>query len=261
MKISVITINYNNKDGLERTIKSVIRQTYPDYEYIIIDGGSTDGGKDVFDEYRKRYNIKGVSEPDKGLYNAMNKGIDFATSDYCIFMNSGDEFYDDKSLENIAPYLDGQIGVVAGIAQMGKMIWYPPSNEKLNLTFFLKDSFCHQSVFVRRDILVKHHFSESNKIVSDTEFLFKAIVLDNESYKDAPKYVCLCERPGISGNLGYSLQERYLAIKKLIPPRMSYDVDFIVKYHNPIILWIGNTLYNKFFRKIFQLLKNKKVHK
>ena len=89
MKLSVITINFNNRDGLRKTIESVVNQTYNDFEYIIIDGGSTDGSVDVIKEYADRIDYW-VSEPDKGIYNAMNKGIDVAKGEYCIFMNSGD---------------------------------------------------------------------------------------------------------------------------------------------------------------------------
>ena len=94
MKVSVITINYNNRDGLERTIESVVNQTFKDFEYIIIDGNSSDGSKELFLSYKDKYSIRGVSEPDQGLYNAMNKGVDMAQGDYCIFMNSGDAFFD-----------------------------------------------------------------------------------------------------------------------------------------------------------------------
>ena len=261
MKISIITINYNNAKGLERTINSVIQQTYNDFEYIIIDGNSTDGSKEIFNAFKEKYPIKGVSEPDKGLYNAMNKGIDMAQGDYCIFMNSGDCFYDKNVLTNTAPYLNKNTGVLSGIGKSGVLTWYPPSPEKISLAFFLKNSLNHQSTFVQRRILSKHHFSENYKIVSDTEFLFKALILDNESYQDIPVFICNCEDPGASGNLNMSLKERYTAIKNLLPPRMSYDIDFIIKYHNSAIIKIGNLLYNNIFRWLHQKIKSKRIRK
>ena len=88
MKYSIITINYNNRDGLEMTINSVLGQSYQDLEYIIIDGGSTDGSVEVIKKYESRIDYW-VSEPDKGVYNAMNKGIGKASGDYLNFMNSG----------------------------------------------------------------------------------------------------------------------------------------------------------------------------
>ena len=88
MKLSVITINYNNRDGLHKTIASVVNQSWREFEYIVIDGGSTDGSVDVIKSFADRIDYW-VSEPDKGIYNAMNKGIDVAQGEYCIFINSG----------------------------------------------------------------------------------------------------------------------------------------------------------------------------
>ena len=92
MTISIITINYNNSTGLRKTIQSVIAQTYNNIEYIVIDGGSTDDSKSIIEEYEKDIDFW-VSEPDGGIYPAMNKGTSHAHGDYCIYMNSGDTFY------------------------------------------------------------------------------------------------------------------------------------------------------------------------
>ena len=91
MKYSIITINYNHIEGLKRTIDSVISQTSSNYEYIIIDGGSTDGSVNIIKEY-KEHLVYWISEKDNGVYHAMNKGVAQAQGDYCIFMNSGDCF-------------------------------------------------------------------------------------------------------------------------------------------------------------------------
>lgn len=101
MYYSIITINYNNKEGLELTIKSVLSQTYRNYQFIIIDGGSSDGSFDVIKKYANNINYW-ISEPDKGRYNAMNKGIKQAKGDYLNFMNSGDTFHSPTVLEDIA---------------------------------------------------------------------------------------------------------------------------------------------------------------
>ena len=92
MKFSIITVNYNNKEGLRKTIESVIHQTFRDFEFIVIDGGSTDGSDDVLKEYDAQIDYW-VSEPDGGIYQGMNKGIKKATGEYLNFMNSGDCFY------------------------------------------------------------------------------------------------------------------------------------------------------------------------
>ena len=106
MKFSIITVNYNNKEGLRKTIESVIHQTFNDYEYIIIDGGSTDGSVDIIKEYNDKISYW-ISEKDKGIYNAMNKGIRVSTGDYLLFLNSGDHLSENNVLEKVFPYLDG----------------------------------------------------------------------------------------------------------------------------------------------------------
>ena len=103
MKFSIITVNYNNKEGLRNTIESVIHQTYRDFEYIVIDGGSTDGSVDILKKYDQQINYW-VSEKDSGIYNAMNKGISKAHGEYLNFMNSGDCFYALDNLERVAKY-------------------------------------------------------------------------------------------------------------------------------------------------------------
>ncbi|GAB3762850.1 glycosyltransferase family 2 protein [Spirosoma pomorum] len=95
--VSIITITYNAERFLERTIESVLRQTATDYEYIIVDGGSTDGTLAIVRRYESRV-TRWISEPDKGLYDAMNKGLHLATGDYVWFMNAGDEIYDEETL-------------------------------------------------------------------------------------------------------------------------------------------------------------------
>ena len=103
MKFSIITVNFNNKEGLHNTIKSVINQTFRDFEYIVIDGGSTDGSIDILKKYDKYINYW-ISEKDSGIYNAMNKGISKANGEYLNFMNSGDCFYALDVLEKVSKY-------------------------------------------------------------------------------------------------------------------------------------------------------------
>ena len=99
-KVSIITVVYNGIEFLEETIKSVIAQTYPNIEYIIVDGGSKDGTLDIIKKYEAHIS-KWISEPDKGIYDAMNKGIDLATGDWQNFLNAGDSFVDNNVLEKI----------------------------------------------------------------------------------------------------------------------------------------------------------------
>lgn len=100
MKLSIITINLNNAVGLERTIQSVVSQTYKDYEYIVIDGNSQDGSVDIIRKYEKQITTW-ISEKDTGIYNAMNKGIQRATGEYILFLNAGDTLYDQFILTKV----------------------------------------------------------------------------------------------------------------------------------------------------------------
>jgi glycosyltransferase involved in cell wall biosynthesis len=100
IKLSIITINYNNRDGLEKTIRSVIDQRFTDFEFIVIDGGSTDGSVDNIRKYENKINYW-CSEKDAGIYNAQNKGIKKAKGEYCLFLNSGDFLYNEDVLNKI----------------------------------------------------------------------------------------------------------------------------------------------------------------
>ena len=255
MKVSIITVNYNNESGLKRTLESIKCQIFTDYELLVIDGASSDDSVAVINAYSKQItSMRFVSEKDEGIYNAMNKGTDMAIGDYLIFMNSGDRFYDDQSLEQSAKFLDGEVDIVSGIAVSDKYVMYPVKPKALSMSFFLKNSMNHQATFIKRNVMQNYHYSENYKIVSDTEFFFKAMILGNCSYKDIPVKVCFCEDAGASGNLSASMQERYEAIKALVSPRMSYDIDFIIKYHNPVSMKVGGLLYNRFFRWLFDKL-------
>ncbi len=178
MKYSIITVNYNNKDGLHKTIESVIHQTFRDFEYIIIDGGSTDGSADVLREYDKDIDYW-VSEPDKGIYHAMNKGIAQAHGEYINFMNSGDCFYDNERLKMLTSnHFHSDIII-------GSDYWYNPENGKdfstilplqLDMYTFFKGSLPHQSTFFKRSLFCKFMYDETLKVVSDWKFYIQTII-------------------------------------------------------------------------------------
>lgn len=121
MKLSIITVNLNNKDGLQKTIDSVISQTFKDFEWIVIDGGSTDGSKELIEKYQESISYW-VSEPDSGIYNAMNKGIRIGGG-YIIFLNSGDYLFNSRSLEDSLKFCKGY-DIITGLV-------FRDSNSKL----------------------------------------------------------------------------------------------------------------------------------
>lgn len=117
MKITVVTVCFNAESIIEETIKSVLSQTYEDIEYIIIDGRSTDSTRQIIDKYADRIS-KIISEPDKGIYDAMNKGIALATGDYINFMNAGDTFSSNEAIKEVVLKIDPESDVIYGDSTM-----------------------------------------------------------------------------------------------------------------------------------------------
>lgn len=170
---SIITVCYNAESCIRETIQSVFEQTYTNYEYIIIDGKSTDNTMMIVDEYRLAFAEKGipfivVSEKDNGIYDAMNKGIDISTGKWINFMNAGDRFYDNRTLEKLVPICeDGRYDLVFGdtVLKDGKYFKYSKCSD-----FFREMSFCHQSAFTKSKHLKKLHFDERYRISADNHF-------------------------------------------------------------------------------------------
>ena len=217
MKFSVITINYNHKEGLIRTIKSVLCQTCTDFEYIIIDGGSTDGSAEVIKKYDKDISYW-VSEKDKGVYHAMNKGIAAAKGDYCIFMNSGDCFHSSNALNSVVNYQEDII--------CGQVSTFPSGHHKPTITLvdLLRISLPHQAMFIKRDLLIKHPYDEKYKILSDWKFCIENLIIDNCSFRNIEVVIADYESGGISTNSnGLLPKERNLILNELFPPRILED--------------------------------------
>ena len=217
-KVTVITVNLNNLEGLKRTAESVIAQTCRDFEYIIIDGGSSDGSR----EYIAR--LPGVdywvSEPDKGIYNAMNKAVRVAQGEYCIFMNSGDTFFAPDVLERVVPRLRGgdfYVGHPMLVREdRQEREWLP---DTMSLDFLLKGSINHQSTFTRTAILKESPYNENNKIVSDWEKFFREWLFHDRSYIPMDITVAYYHMDGISStDEETSLKEKWDVINALIPP-------------------------------------------
>lgn len=223
MRFSVITINYNNRDGLQKTINSVITQTSNDYEYIIIDGGSTDGSKEVIEQYADSLSYW-VSEPDRGIYHAMNKGIAQAKGEYCIFMNSGDCFYDENVLQQVTKYSEdiivGRVLTVDGRTEL----FSPPQQGKLTLYFLYSATIAHQGAFIKVSLQKKHLYDETLKIVSDWKFFLYATIIDGCSVRFIPMSVCRFDTSGVStSNPEKMWNEKEKVLKEVFPERILAD--------------------------------------
>ena len=228
MKFSIITINYNNRDGLRSTIDSVVRQTSDDYEFIVIDGGSTDGSVEVVNNYKDRINYW-VSEPDKGIYHAMNKGVAQAHGDYCIFMNSGDCFYDQTVLERVKaanPSEDIVVGKVV-IDDQNHIISPPPKGE-FTMYHLYSGSIPHQGSFIRTELLRKYPYDEELKISSDWKFFVQALIFDNSTIRYIDDFVARYDTTGVGlshPELMKSEKVRYL--EEVLPPRVLKDYEMM----------------------------------
>lgn len=230
MKLSVITVNYNDRNGLLSTIHSVVGQSFKDYEYIIIDGGSTDGSVEAIRQ-NEEYITYWVSESDNGIYDAMNKAIKVASGDYCIFMNSGDCFFTNDVVEKVLPLLDGADIVYGNTHYTDGKIRYS-KNEPDLFSFFYVSCWCHQSTFIKTELLKKYLYDDSLRIVADWKFLLQTVIKDNCSYKAINLNISLYDATGISStNKELYDKERAIVLKEMFTDRYVEDYQRLVYGH------------------------------
>lgn len=248
-KLSIITINYNDKSGLQKTIDSVLGQTFSDFDFIIIDGGSTDGSKELIIENRDKI-TNWLSEKDNGVFHAMNKGIAAATGEFVIFMNSGDIFNANSTLQEVVPDLNKEYDIYYGdnfkeSPNSKRLKTYP---EKLPFSFFYNSSINHQSTFIRKSLFEEHfYYNENYKIASDWEFFVYVICHKNVPYKYLNKTIAIYDFTGISSSPKFSAlfrQEKLQTIQKYFPA-------FLEDYQN--VSEVNSKRYLQ-----FQYIKNKK---
>ena len=217
-KVSIITITYNNLDGLKRTRESVISQTYEDYEWIVIDGGSTDGTREFLQEHAEEMSYW-CSEKDKGVYNAQNKGTSQASGDYCIYMNAGDSFYDKDVLKNVFSEVheeDILYGDWAQVFPNGKKKYIEPGNS-VDYAFFFVDNICHQAMFIKTSLLKESPYDETYRLYADwakwTEFAYKGKI-----FKYIHQRICYFMMDGMSAeNEENNEKERKRVIEECYP--------------------------------------------
>jgi len=180
MKLSIITINRNNLDGLRKTVESVLSQTWKEFEYIVVDGASTDGSVDYIRENKDLLSYW-VSEPDNGVYQAMNKGILQSNGEYLLFLNSGDCLVDKDVLNLvfskpcIADILCGKCNVVNSD---GVIVWTSNPPENITFGFLYHQGLGHQSTFIKRSLFDKIGlYREDFKYNSDIDFWYKSIII------------------------------------------------------------------------------------
>jgi glycosyltransferase involved in cell wall biosynthesis len=219
-KLSVITVTYNAEHTLERTLKSVREQTYPAIEHIIVDGNSNDGTVALIHRYENE-RLKWISEPDKGLYDAMNKGIKMATGDYLCFLNAGDTFYDTDTVQKIFASIDEDhspdilYGETAIVDDNGRFLHMRRLQAPKNLTW---KSFkhgmvvCHQAFIVKRELVEPYDLSY--RFSADFDWCIRMMKKAKNIYNTDLILVDYLNAGMTTANRKASLRERYRIMEK-----------------------------------------------
>lgn len=228
MKLSIITINYNNANGLEKTIQSVIRQNNRVFEYLVIDGNSSDHSRNIIQKYQNNIDFW-ISEPDNGIYHAMNKGIKNAHGEYCLFLNSGDVLYDCHVTDVFLNYPIQASYVVGNVITGQGRLWKAPTT--ITFAQFYYQSLAHQASFIKRENLLANPYDESLQIVSDWKYALEELILKSASYQTLDLIVAREEPAGIStGSTEKHRLERQNVLIQYFPERVLADYSSFRNY-------------------------------
>ena len=258
MILSIITINYNNAAGLEKTMKSVLSQTNNDFEYVVIDGGSNDGSADIIRRYEKEFGsrLNWVSERDKGIYNAMNKGIRKAQGEYLEFLNSGDCLVADQVVERMVGELKKRdfpsilYGTMLKSLSDGKILRDRCfAGEEITLQGMYHGCLNHSPAYIKASLFEKYGlYDESLRICSDWKWYVSAIVLGEERPEYVDTDVTLFDMTGISEtNKGLLDSERSALLKEMIPSGVLADYD---KWYSSVNMVKRLTKYPAVFKLV-----------
>lgn len=260
-KLSIITINYNNKKGLEKTIESVVNQSFRDIEYIVIDGDSNDGALDVIYKHKDKINYW-ISEKDSGIYNAMNKGIKAANGEFILFLNSGDFLISFDVIDKIILNLVSENSIYFGDLIYSKneiptiLATFP---DKLTFSFFLNYSLPHPASFIKKSLFDKYfYYNEEYKIVSDWEFFIYCICKMNEKYKHLNYVISNFDDSGMSSsedNFNTIEIERVATLNKHFSLFMD-DINYLKRFNDKYYLQFDQIKNTKFRWKILKGVMN-----
>lgn len=229
MRYSIITINFNNREGLKFTIESVKNQTFKDFEFIIIDGGSTDGSVEVIKQHANHLTYW-VSEKDNGIYNAMNKGVKIAKGDYCLFLNSGDYFYNNCVLEAMAKDINQEDLIIGKVITAKGTIVSPPPHREISFYHLFSGAIPHQGAFIKTELLKSTPYDENLKITADWKFFIQVIIFRNCSVKYTNEIITIYDTNGISSqNIEEMEKEKEEVLSTLIPLRIIIDYKWMKK--------------------------------
>lgn len=256
MKLSIITINWNNREGLRQTMDNVLSQTARDqFEYVVVDGGADDGSGEMLEKEYDGKLDKWTSQPIKPIYRKMNMGVQMATGDYCLFLNSGDALNDPDVVKDVLPHLDGSHDMVIGTIFEGKSRTRVP--DVITYLWMYKASIPHSAAFIRRELLLQRPYDENLVIVSDWKFFLQTLILDNVSYKLIDRDISYFDQTGISSTRPLQVEEeRRKVLDELIPPRITFDYLQFTQGSG-----YQNTDYDRFYIKMRKYRYGKVLYK
>jgi glycosyltransferase involved in cell wall biosynthesis len=253
--VSIITVSFNAHETLEKTILSVINQNCDDFEFIIIDGGSTDGTVDIIKKYQDRISFW-VSEPDKGIFDAMNKGLAKANGNWILFLNSGDLLLEGV-LNRLIERIDNNYSIIYGNIR----IWHngdykvriPKSVNRLHYTM----PFCHQAVIVKNGLLRKSSFNIKYMLSGDYEFFLRNL---NENFLYIPLTLVEYDLFGLSSKMAFDMMKEYFTIIRAYHSWLEtlYYCTKLVLLNKKFILkslfikMLGILLFNFIYFKLFK---------
>lgn len=261
MKLSIVTVNYNDAEGLRKTLASVASQTYSNIEHVIVDAASADGSVDVIKDYAatSKHTVIWSSEKDKGIYNGMNKGIKRATGDYIQILNSGDVLAASDVTERmintlnslnvnslndkieipilygnmIRDFGNGKLSKDVCLGERVKCRELKAQEVEWTMDDFIKGTVNHDPTYIHRSLYEKYGLYDENlKICSDWKWFVNAVVFGGEKLYYVPIDVTIFDTTGISEtNLEFREKERHAELEKMLPAAILKDYD---NYHFPI---------------------------
>ncbi len=244
LRISVVTVVYNDKLNIEKTIESVLSQTYKNMEYAIIDGNSNDGTFNIIEKYADKIDIL-VSEADEGIYDAMNKGIDLVNGDFTIFMNAGDTFFDANVLANVVDAIDDRSIAYFGRANIhfDTLTWYHPTMKfnQTNIDIWLKkEQANHQAIFYPKSYIKKEKYNLKYLILGDLEHKYRTE--QSIGFKFIDVVVCNFALDGISSRFksyqevkhmlreGWEIDRQYKGTLRALETTSKFFIKYIMRF-------------------------------
>jgi glycosyltransferase involved in cell wall biosynthesis len=240
-KLSVITICYNDLEGLQKTVQNVLLQQREIFEYIIIDGASKDGTQDYLKASADLFDVV-VSEPDKGIYDALNKGWQKSSGEFVLFMNAGDVFASSDVIEKAIPFLTEEVDIAYGDAHLSDRsgIYHTKKHpEHIASIWMIKEVIAHQSQFIRKSLLFNNNgYDLQFRIAADYAFLAKVFWKQQVRFKYLPFVVSVFDTEGISSSPEQKsrVEQERKAIHNAYAP---FWIRFVYYTYAKINRWIG----------------------